>query len=231
MNLHGKMKGLTFSYDDGVTQDRRLVGLLNRYGMKATFNLNSELLDKKGSLVVRGETVDHSCVSPDEVCTLYRGHEVAVHTLTHPNLTTLREDEIVRQVEEDRRNLSRLAGYPVVGMAYPCGGINNDDRVAGVLQSRTRVLYSRTITETNRFDPQENLFRFNPTIHHLNENRFELAEQFLSMRAETPQLLYIWGHSYELDARDGWSEFERLLKLLAFRDDIDYDTNRALLLG
>ncbi|MDY3026029.1 MAG: polysaccharide deacetylase family protein [Candidatus Faecivicinus sp.] len=230
MNLHGKMKGITFSYDDGVTQDRRLISLLNRYGMKATFNLNSELFSKQGSLPVRGETVDHSCVSADEVCALYRGHEIAVHTLTHPNLTQLGEDEIVRQVEEDRKNLSRLAGYPVVGMAYPCGGINNDDRVAGILQSRTRILYSRTITSTNRFDPQENLLRFNPTIHHLSENRFELAEQFLSMNAESPQLFYIWGHSYELDAHDGWGEFERLLKMLAFRDEIIYDTNRALLL-
>lgn len=230
MNLHGKMKGITFSYDDGVAQDRRLIPLLNRYGMKATFNLNSELFGKQGTLPVRGETVDHSCVLPDEVCTLYRGHEIAVHTLTHPNLTQLGEDEIVRQVEEDRKNLSRLAGYPVVGMAYPCGGINNDDRVAGILKSRTRILYSRTITSTNRFDPQENLLRFNPTIHHLSENRFELAEQFLSMNAESPQLLYIWGHSYELDAHDGWGEFERLLKMLAFRDEIVYDTNRALLL-
>ena len=37
----GKKKAVTFSYDDGVTQDRRLVELLNRYGLKATFNLNS----------------------------------------------------------------------------------------------------------------------------------------------------------------------------------------------
>ena len=40
------LKRLTFSYDDGVTQDRRLVPLLNRYGMKATFNINSELLNR-----------------------------------------------------------------------------------------------------------------------------------------------------------------------------------------
>ena len=48
------LKRLTFSYDDGVTQDRRLVPLLNRYGMKATFNINSELLNKKGTLRVGG---------------------------------------------------------------------------------------------------------------------------------------------------------------------------------
>ncbi len=36
-----KYKALTFSYDDGVEQDRRLVKLFNQYNLKATFNLNS----------------------------------------------------------------------------------------------------------------------------------------------------------------------------------------------
>ena len=39
-------KALTFSYDDGVRQDERLLALFNAYGMKATFNLNSALLGK-----------------------------------------------------------------------------------------------------------------------------------------------------------------------------------------
>ena len=30
--FHGKMKCLTFSYDDGVTQDKRLVKIFNKYG-------------------------------------------------------------------------------------------------------------------------------------------------------------------------------------------------------
>lgn len=34
-------KAITFSFDDGHTQDIRLVEMLNKYGMKATFNLNS----------------------------------------------------------------------------------------------------------------------------------------------------------------------------------------------
>lgn len=48
--FQGKMKAITFSYDDGVTQDRRLVELFNRYGVKGTFNLNSELLGRDGEL-------------------------------------------------------------------------------------------------------------------------------------------------------------------------------------
>ena len=41
------MKAITFSYDDGVTQDKRLVDIFNKYGLKATFNINSELLGRK----------------------------------------------------------------------------------------------------------------------------------------------------------------------------------------
>ena len=41
-----KRKAITFSYDDGVTQDIRLIELMNKYGLKGTFNLNSELLGK-----------------------------------------------------------------------------------------------------------------------------------------------------------------------------------------
>ena len=45
------MKLLTLSYDDGVTQDIRLIELFNKYGLKATFNINSELLGHDGELI------------------------------------------------------------------------------------------------------------------------------------------------------------------------------------
>ena len=37
----GKSKALTLSYDDGVVQDIRLIEILNKYGIKATFNINT----------------------------------------------------------------------------------------------------------------------------------------------------------------------------------------------
>ena len=40
----GKMKAVTFSYDDAVTQDKRLIEIFHKYDLKATFNLNSGLL-------------------------------------------------------------------------------------------------------------------------------------------------------------------------------------------
>ena len=120
-------KAITFSYDDAVTQDIHLIELLNKYNLKGTFNLNSELLGKKNILIREGQRIAHYKIAPKDVKYVYEGHEVAVHTLTHPLLPKLEEAEIIRQVEEDRKNLEALVGYDVVGMAYPGGGINYND--------------------------------------------------------------------------------------------------------
>ena len=225
----GKKKAVTFSFDDGVTQDIRLIEILNRYGLKGTFNINSELLGKAGQLERNGKIVRHDKVEPCDLRSIYAGHEVAAHTLTHPNLTRLNAEEIICQVEEDRKNLSRLCSYEVVGMAYPCGGVNNDERVAEIIRNNTGIKYARTITSTHNFDMQENLFRFNPSVYYIEENLEEMIDSFLSLEADEPSLLYIWGHSYEMDAEYiTWENFEKICARLAGRSEIFYGTNREV---
>ena len=227
-----KLKAITFSYDDGVTQDIRLVELLNKYNLKSTFNLNSELLNNKGVLIREGKRISHYKIHPDDVRSIYEGHEIAVHTLTHTNLTTVNDAEVIRQTEQDRLNLSELAGYEVVGMAYPCGGVNNDDRVAEILKTSTGIKYSRTITCNSSFDLQNNLYRFNPTAFHLDfDNLMKLSEDFINLNSDKPQILYIWGHSYEMDYYpDYWIKLEEFFKLIANKNDIFYGTNKEVLL-
>ena len=228
----GKNKAITFSYDDGVTQDIRLIELLNKYNLKCTFNINSELLSKKGILIRNDKRISHYKIHTDDVKYVYDGHEIAAHTLTHPNLTQCDTNDIIRQVEIDRLNLSQLAGYEVIGMAYPCGGINNDDRVAKIIKENTGVKYCRTITSNNSFDIQENLFRFNPTVYHLDmEDMIRLGQEFIELKSETPKIFYIWGHSYEMDyENDYWVKLEDFFKLISGKDDIFYGTNKEVLL-
>ena len=227
-----KKKAITFSYDDGVTQDIRLIELLNKYDLKCTFNLNSELLGKKGILNRNNQCISHYKIHTEDVKHIYEGHEVAVHTLTHPNLTQCDDKEVIRQVETDRLNLSELVGYEVVGMAYPCGGVNNDDRVAGIIKKNTGVKYSRTITTNNCFDLQENLYRFNPTAYHLDfEKMMQLGREFVEFKPKEPKVFYIWGHSYEMDyGADYWVKLEEFFKLISNKDDIFYGTNKEVLL-
>ena len=47
----GKQKAFTMSYDDGVTQDEQLITLMERYGIRGTFNLNPGLMGDNGWLV------------------------------------------------------------------------------------------------------------------------------------------------------------------------------------
>ena len=60
----GKRKALTFSYDDGTIYDKKLVSLLKKYDMKATFNLNSGLLGQKEHRMINGINTDFSQIEP-----------------------------------------------------------------------------------------------------------------------------------------------------------------------
>ena len=228
----GKLKAVTFSYDDGVTQDIRLIELLNKYNLKCTFNINSELLGMHHTLTREGMRISHYKIHPDDVKSFYAGHEVAAHTLTHPHLPPLEEAEIIRQVEKDRLNLSEMVGYEVVGMAYPGGGVNNDDRVAEIIKNNTGIKYSRTITFTHNFATQENLYRFNPTVYHLDfDVMMDLGHKFIELKPTTPQIFCIMGHSYEMDfSSENWAKLEQFFKLISNKEDIFYGTNKEVLL-
>ena len=225
-------KCITFSFDDGVRQDERLIELFNRYGLKGTFNLNSSFLGLKGGREVNGKLLDNSKVYPSKVKEIYAGHEVAVHTLTHPNLTCEDEETVIYQVEEDRKQLSLLVGYEVTGMAYPCGGVNNDDRTAAILQKHTGVEYARTINGTLTFKLPENPYRWHPTVYARDcAKTFELAEKFLALDTDEPQLFFVWGHAHEFDILDdmNWARVEELCKMLSGRKDVFYATNKQAL--
>ncbi len=230
--FNGKMKAVTFSYDDGVTQDQRLIKILDKYGLKCTFNLNSGLLGKPGSLVREDVTVAHVKPRACEVRAIYEGHEIAVHTLTHPALSHLSDEDVVREVEEDRLALSEIAGYEVVGMAYPGGTHVMNEHVADLIRTRTGVKYARTTTSTHNFDVQTNLHIFNPTVYHHVEwdKLFELGEKFIALKPDVPQIYYIWGHAYEFDIHGDWERFEEFCRMISGHGDIFYGTNREVLL-
>ncbi|MDP4133168.1 MAG: polysaccharide deacetylase family protein [Bacillota bacterium] len=231
--FNGKFKAVTFSYDDGVTQDIRLIDLFNKYGLKATFNINSGCLGKTGELVRETYRVNHTKNDPEDVAKIYSGHEIAAHTLTHPSLPSLSDEDVINQVEKDRLALSELAGYEVVGMAYPGGGVNHDDRVVRLVREHTKIKYARTIISNHSFDIQEDLLRFKPTVYHNGEwdKMFELGEQFVKLKEDKPQILYVWGHAYEFDINDTWDRMEEFCKLVSGHDDIFYGTNKEILLS
>ncbi len=227
---NGKKKAITFSFDDGVTQDKKLIEILNRYGLKATFNLNSGFFGGKGELIRNGVSVRHDKIEREEISVVYAGHEIAVHTKTHPLLPKLPDEQVIEEVGEDHKALSVLIGYKVAGMAYPCGGVNHDARVEKLVREQTACRYARTIESTGEFTLPSDPYAWNPTVYFIDTDlMFKLGERFLALESDEPALFYIWGHSYELDAWDFWDRFEEFCQRISGKEDIFYGTNREIL--
>lgn len=230
--FQGKKKAVTFSYDDGVKQDIRLIELLDKYKLKCTFNLNSDMFGVKGGGLRHNVYVHADRIPKEQIRNVYKNHEVAVHTLTHPDLTSLSDHEMIQQVEQDRRQLSQLTGQDVVGMAYPGGGINYNKHVAQVIRTYTGIKYARTTVNTDSFARQKNLYVLQPNVYHVMNMRrlFDMGEKFLASKEEEDQILYVWGHSFEFDIQDTWGEFEKFLQMISGHEHIFYGTNREVLL-
>ena len=206
----GLRKCLTFSYDDGNHADRRLTELFARYGMKATFNLNSG-------------TFGGQNIAPEEVCTLYAGQEVASHTVSHPNLVHMADSDLALEILEDCRALEALTGRGVCGFAYPYGTWN--DAMIRALEA-CGIRYARTVNATGGFFLPERWLCWHPTCHHDDPRLMDLGNSLIVDQASQHlRLMSIWGHSYEFDRNDNWQRMEDFCALMAGKTDIWYATN------
>ena len=207
----GKHKALTLSYDDGKLQDRRLAALFNQHGIKATFNLNSGIWDR-----------DDARIKPEEMPELYRGHEIACHTVTHPTIARCPLPEVAEEVLADRRALEAITGYPVRGLAYPNGSVSEE---ITRLLPLCGIRYGRIVGNSESFALPEDPMRWKATCHH-RHRLLELGEEFRGLfKKQYLYLMYVWGHSYEFDQQDNWELIEEFCRQMGGRDDIWYCTN------
>lgn len=220
-----KGKALTLSYDDGVRQDKRLIAIMVKYGLKGTFNINGGLFSE----AFNGETKGR--MTKEEALELYEpaGMEVAVHGYKHISLARVDSALAVEDVFADRKSLESMFGHVIKGMAYANGSY--DDSVVEMLK-QCGMQYSRTTISTENFELPTDWLRLPATCHHNNPRLMELAKQFVGFKNDTsyfwayrPRLFYLWGHSYEFDNNDNWQAIEDFAAYVGGREDIWYATN------
>ena len=220
----GKRKAFNITYDDGVLQDAAFVAMLNRYGLKGTFNLKSELMRQEFAWV-------HPCgmevkrLSGAAVRRLYDGHEIASHTLTHPYMHALTEDEILHQLGTDRWNLEQHFGREVKGFAVPFEYYS--DMIAGCAQ-RLGFEYARMSEFTESYTPGRDYYHWKAGFYHILPGLTEYAEGFLHTEEELA-LCQIVGHSYDLDAENLWDTMEEILRKVSADPDVWPATNLELI--
>lgn len=211
----GKAKAFNVTYDDGILQDVRFVDLLNQYGLKGTFNLNSGLMETEFAW-----THESGCVvkrlPKDKVLSLYDGHEVASHTLTHPYMEGKGEVEILRELNQDKKNLENLFGREIKGFAVPF------DYYSDVIEDCAKscgFAYARISEESLSFKPQRDYHRWKATVFHLDSSLEELTHRFIAADEELA-LFQIVGHSYDLDTENMWDKMENIFAEISRQDDI-----------
>jgi peptidoglycan/xylan/chitin deacetylase (PgdA/CDA1 family) len=206
----GKHKVLTMSYDDGKHEDRRLVEIFNQNGIKGTFNLNSGL---------EGDPVRIPQVEYKE---LYKGHEVACHTVTHPTISRCPLTSVAQEIIDDRKRLEQIMGYTVRGLAYPNGSYSKE--ICDMLPA-LGIRYGRIVGNTDDFAMPEDFLKWKATCHH-NHNLIENGKRFLELKKKQYlYMMYVWGHSYEFTNADNWNLIEEFCEMMGGQDDIWYATN------
>ena len=211
----GKQKAFNVTYDDGVLQDIRFVGLLNKYNLKGTFNLNSGLLENEFEW-----THQSGCVvkrlSKEKAVSLYEGHEIACHTLTHPYMDDLSESEILHELQKDKANLEKLFKREIKGFAVPF------DYYSELIEScvkQSGFSYARISEESHSFIPQTDYYKWKATVFHTDSEPEKLTQQFLETN-ENLAVFQIAGHSYDLDIENLWDRVENVFVQISSQKNI-----------
>lgn len=205
----GKTRAFTASYDDGTVHDRRLLEILNRHGIRGTFNLSAGFFGLHSIIPGAHGPLDVSKLDTDEVPAIYAGHEIAGHGLYHASPVNIGLPAFMYETIEDKARLEQVTGHVVRGYAYPFGLYDRDTkrllRMAG-------YRYARAVETTGGFDLPTDFMEWKGTCHHNDPRLMDLAREFCSEEGFAPRrkLFYLWGHSYEFAGDDNWDRMEEL---------------------
>jgi len=228
----GKTRAFTVSYDDGAETDFHLAALMRTYGIRGTFNVNSQSILKEGA---SSEALPlwRRRMHKDRFLEFFAEYgdlvEIASHSFTHALLTELEKGEILSETLYDRRTIEALLKRPCRGFAYPYGGVNQ--KVLEVISSCGFDYARITGQPKHPFLFPENPLEWQCTCHHNHEDLFGIVEAFFSdshKARDQHRLFSVWGHSYEFEKNGNWDTVEKLFGKVGGREDVWYATNTEI---
>lgn len=183
---------IEISFDDGAHDDIRVVTLLEKYQLKATFFIPSNSW---------GADNLH----------IYDGHEVACHTHTHPqDMKDLTEQQIRDQINYNVLKLKTSSKK----FCPPRG--RYDQRVIKVLKSygftqlrTTKVLCIKKSKEL----VQDTTIHMYHRKEYKGEDLLQIAKRYYEL-AKPNGYYHVWGHSHEIEKYSLWSELESIFQMI-----------------
>ena len=204
------MKYFVFAIDDGTIYDTKVIDIFNRYNIRATFNLNSGLQDfvwYKGDLPVRR-------LDLYKYKDIYKNHEVASHSLTHPYLTSLSDEDVYREVKEDVDNIEKIFERKVATFSFPFDYF--DERTINIIKG---------VGISNIILPEiDDSFRFPSDLLHVRvtswniDDALEKVDRFI--KDKDAELFIYLSHSYDYEFDHSYDKLEKLCQLVTSQEDI-----------
>lgn len=227
---------ITTSWDDGHKLDTRLAELLRRYNIKATFYVSPR---------------DHEFERKDlltdaQIKTISKDFEIGAHTMNHPRLTEVSDDQARKEMADSKSYLEALLKKPVTTFCYPGGNYAKRHvamaREVGFAYARTvkRHFYKLTgapqesHTTVNAYDHYQDLWKI---FKFAGYNPFKVPSYFkwqnlaMAMFDKVQQdggVFHLWGHSWEIDQHGDWDKLEQVLRHISGHKDVQYVTNGEL---
>jgi peptidoglycan-N-acetylglucosamine deacetylase len=232
---------VTTSWDDGHRQDLRLAALLKAHRVPGTF-----YVAPRNREIAAGELL-----TDEQVKDLAADFEIGSHSMTHPVLTRVPEDEVRRELATSKEYLSALVGTEVTSFCYPRG--SHDPAIAQAVQD-AGYTYARTVRRFElgmaggRFMAGTTLEAHRsplPRMHHelasmATVTRYrpvrtlrmldweQLARQMFDQAVARGGVFHLWGHSWVVERAGDWDRLDRVLAYISGHPRATYVTNAEL---
>ena len=219
---------LTTSWDDGYPSDDRIAELLTRHGLPGTFYvpLHSQ----------------RAVMEKSQLQNISSAFEIGGHTINHADLSKLTEEQAKTEIFGCKGMLEEITGKPCKMFCSPKGhhrsvhfrmvqeagflGLRTVEMMSlGLPQFRDGLavmpttvhaqyhggfVYLKNIGKRFAFNNLGNFFRCAG-----NYSWVACAERLLRQVSEEGGVFHLWGHSWELDAGNRWSELDQVFRLMA----------------
>lgn len=234
------MKVITTSWDDGHIKDFRVAELLEKYNLQGTF-------------YIPASNHEHEVMSAKEVVALSDRFEIGGHTMKHQTINKVSDELFQAEIKGCYTWLKDLTGEPPVSFCFP-RGIYNKYAVeyaykTGFKLIRTTELLnpwldpdSRMVPTTLQVYKHSDLTYIRHLVKRLNVKSLLLylksgrssdlqkkLEYYLDYIQHHGGCFHLWGHSWEIEQFNLWSDLEQLFQYMSNISGIDYINNKGLL--
>ena len=212
-------KIFVFSFDDGTVHDIKMISILNKYGLKGTFNLNSGL----NNFVWYNNGIAIYRLDLNEYKYIYDGHEVSSHSLTHTHMTSLDDAGVIYESKQDIENLENIFQRKITSFAFPFSDFSQ--REIELIKQNNELTNIRVSEIDESFRYPNDVYKIPITSLDLNR-AMELFKAFERLKEG---LFVFAGHSYDFYMNDSFDQLEQFVKELSKCKDIEVMTMQEMI--